>query len=145
MSMPTVLTEAARRSSRGPVSESEPTTQRKGHDASSVLKTLEQHVLLDGFKIVVDLEKSRGSYLHNAVNDQRLIDLYGFFGSNPIGFNHPHFQQSDVKAELARAAQVKIANSDIYSEGYAEFVETFARVAGLSPLNRFLFIEGGAL
>ena len=133
--MPTVLTEAARRSSRRPVSESEPTTRKKGHDASSVLKTLEQHVLLDGFKIVVDLEKSRGSYLHNAVNDQRLIDLYGFFGSNPVGFNHPHFERPEVKADLLRGAQIKIANSDIYSEGYAEFVETFVRVAGLPPLE----------
>src|SRR5437762_3349073 len=145
MSMPTVLTEAARRSSRHRTSESEPTTHEKGHDASSVLKILEQHVLLDGFKIVIDLEKSRGSYLHNAVNDQRLIDLYGFFGSNPVGFNHPHFEQPEVKADLLRGAQVKIANSDIYSAAYAEFVETFLRVAPLPPLERYLFIEDGAL
>src|SRR5438105_9736393 len=145
MSMPTVLTEAARRSSRHRISGSEPTTDKKGHDASSVLKILEQHVLLDGFKIVVDLEKSRGSYLHNAVNDQRLIDLYGFFGSNPVGFNHPHFERPEVKADLLRAAQIKIANSDVYSEAYAEFVETFVRVAPLPPLERYLFIEGGAI
>src|SRR5437762_12465326 len=145
MSMPTVLTEAARRSSRHRTSESEPTTHEKGHDASSVLKILEQHVLLDGFKIVIDLEKSRGSYLHNAVNGQRLIDLYGFFGSNPVGINHPHFDRPKVKADLLRGAQIKIANSDIYSEGYAEFVETFVRVAPLPPLNRYLFIEGGSL
>jgi L-lysine 6-transaminase len=40
---------------------------------------------------------------------------------------------------------VKIANSDIYSDGYAEFVATFERVVGLPPLERYLFIEGGAL
>jgi L-lysine 6-transaminase len=40
---------------------------------------------------------------------------------------------------------VKVANSDVYSEAYAQFVETFARVAGLPPLERYLFIEGGAL
>ncbi|HWM25377.1 MAG TPA: L-lysine 6-transaminase [Chthoniobacterales bacterium] len=141
MSMPSVLTEAARTSSRRRISESKPPAQ----DAAGVLKTLEQHVLLDGFKIVIDLEKSRGSYLHNEVNDQRLIDLYGFFGSNPIGFNHPHFERAGVKADLLRAAQIKIANSDIYSEAYAEFVETFVRVAGLPPLERYLFIEGGSL
>jgi len=145
MSMPPVLTEAARTSSRRRISESNPQVQDKDHDASRVLKTLEQHVLLDGFKIVIDLEKSRGSYLHNEVNDQRLIDLYGFFGSNPIGFNHPHFEGAEVKTDLLRAAQIKIANSDVYSEAYAEFVETFVRVAGLPPLERYLFIEGGAL
>ena len=69
----------------------------------------------------------------------------GFFGSNPIGFNHPHFERPEVKADLLRAAQIKIANSDVYSESYAEFVETFVRVAGLPPLERYLFIEGGAL
>jgi L-lysine 6-transaminase len=46
---------------------------------------------------------------------------------------------------LASAASVKIANSDIYSEAYAGFVETLTRVAGYPPLERFLFIEGGAL
>jgi L-lysine 6-transaminase len=40
---------------------------------------------------------------------------------------------------------VKIANSDVYSEGYADFVETFTRVVGYPPLERYLFIEGGAL
>src|SRR4029453_13574332 len=34
---------------------------------------------------------------------------------------------------------------DVYSQAYAEFVETLTRVAGLPPLERYLFIEGGAL
>ncbi|PZR72829.1 MAG: hypothetical protein DLM73_12245, partial [Chthoniobacterales bacterium] len=139
--MPSVLTEAGRTSSRSRTSES----KSPSHDAPGVLESLERHVLLDGFKIVIDLQKSRGSYLYNSVNDQRLIDLYGFFGSNPIGFNHPHFEQPEVKADLLRAAQIKIANSDVYSQSYADFVETFVRVAPALPLERYLFIEGGAL
>ena len=63
----------------------------------------------------------------------------------PVGFNHPHFDEPEVQKELARAATIKVANSDVYSQGYAEFVETFTRVAGLPPLERYLFIEGGAL
>jgi L-lysine 6-transaminase len=113
--------------------------------AAKVLQTIEQHVLLDGFKIVMDLDKSRGSYLYNAVDDRRLIDFYGFFGSMPVGYNHPHFDDPEVRRGLARAAKVKIANSDIYSDGYAEFVATFERVVGLPPLQHYLFIEGGAL
>lgn len=134
-----VLTEAASPRSRSTKSEIQ-----KGTTPSKVLETIEQHVLLDGFKVVVDLEKSRGSYLHNAVGNRRLIDLYGFFGSMPVGFNHPHFDQPEVQRDLLRAAKVKIANSDVYSEGYAEFVETFSRTVGLAPLERYLFIEGGA-
>jgi L-lysine 6-transaminase len=140
MSMPPVLTEAA--SSRSRTTKSE---KQKGIAPSKILETIEQHVLLDGFKVVVDLDKSRGSYLHNAVSGKRLIDLYGFFGSMPVGFNHPHFDDPAVQRDLLRAAKVKIANSDVYSEGYAEFVETFERVVGLPPLERYLFIEGGAL
>ena len=118
---------------------------KKGVDASRVLKSLEQHILLDGFRVVVDLEKSRGSYLYDAASGRRLIDLYGFFGSMPVGFNHPRFDDPDVERDLLRAAKAKVANSDIYSESYAEFVRTFARIVGLAPLERYLFIEGGAL
>ena len=140
MSLPTVLTEAV--SSRNRPEKSE---KQRAITANDVLHTIEQHVLLDGFKIVIDLEKSRGSYIHNAATNSRLIDLYGFFGSLPIGYNHSYFEQEDVKRDLLRAARIKVANSDIYSEGYARFVETFSRVAGLPPLERYLFIEGGAL
>ena len=118
---------------------------KKGVDASRVLKSLEQHILLDGFRVVVDLEKSRGSYLYDAASGRRLIDLYGFFGSMPVGFNHPRFNDPDVERDLLRAAKAKVANSDIYSESYSEFVGTFARIVGLAPLERYLFIEGGAL
>ena len=118
---------------------------KKSGDALRVLKNLAAHILLDGFRIVVDLEKSRGSYLYDASSGRRLIDLYAFFGSMPVGFNHPRFDDSDVEADLLHAAKAKIANSDIYSEGYAEFVETFARIVGLAPLEHYLFIEGGAL
>ena len=135
-----MLTEAASSRSRTKGSD-----KRKSNDATRVLKSLEEHILLDGFRIIIDLEKSRGSYLYDRASDRRLIDLYGFFGSMPVGFNHPHLAEAEVERDLARAAKVKVANSDVYSEAYAEFVETFARVCGLPPLERYLFIEGGAL
>jgi L-lysine 6-transaminase len=139
--MPPLLTEAAR-TSRPRLSKSK---NKKAIDTSRVLNVLEEHILLDGFKIVIDLEKSRGSYLYDAASGHRLIDFYGFFGSMPVGFNHPYFDKPDVQRDLLRAAKVKVANSDVYSQAYAKFVETFARVAGLPPLDRYLFIEGGAL
>src|ERR1041385_2809278 len=140
MSIPPLVAEAVSPRNRAAKSE------RQNQIASSkVLETIEQHVLLDGFKVVVDLQKSRGPYLHNAVDNRRLIDLYGFFGSMPVGFNHPYFDRPEVQRDLVRAAEVKIANSDVYSKGYAEFVEMFERVVGLPPLERYLFIEGGAM
>jgi len=140
--MPPVLTEAARPSKkRSRIAETKASIQ----DGAWALHVLEKHVLMDGFKIVIDLEKSRGSYMFDATTGRRLIDLYGFFGSLTIGFNHPYFDEPAVKEDLLCAAKSKVANSDISSEGYAEFVETLSRVAGFPPLDRYLFIEGGAL
>src|SRR5216110_1634362 len=139
--MPPVLTEAARSSKkRSRIAETKAPVQ----DGARALHVLEKHILMDGFKVVIDLEKSRGSYLFDAATGRRLIDLYGFFGSLTIGFNHPYFDQPEVKKDLLRAAKFKVANSDVYSDPYAEFVDTLSRVAGFPPLDRYLLIEGGA-
>src|SRR5436190_1735613 len=119
------------------------TTQHIPPDA--VVRELEKHVLIDGFRIVIDLEKSRGSRLIDAASGRELIDLYGFYGSLPVGFNHPYFHQPETQKQILLAAGTKVANADVYSTLYAEFVKTFARVAGLRPLERYFFIDGGAL
>src|SRR5688572_14496700 len=113
--------------------------------AKTVVSDLQRHVLVDGFRIVIDLTKSRGTKLVDAVTGRELIDLYGFYGSLPLGFNHPYFDRPAVQKDLLEAARTKVANSDVYSNYYAEFVKTFARVAGLPPLERYFFIDGGAL
>src|SRR5262249_12283870 len=66
-------------------------------------------------------------------------------GALPVGFNHPWFDRPDVQADLLQAAGTKVANSDVLSVPYATFVDTFSRVMGLAPLERYFFIEGGAL
>ena len=111
----------------------------------AVVGELEKHVLVDGFRLVIDLEKSRGCRLVDAATRREFIDLYGFYGSLPIGFNHPWFDQREVQQELLLAARTKVANSDVYTSFYATFVDAFARVAGLKPLERYFFIDGGAL
>lgn len=111
---------------------------------AAVTTELEKHILVDGFKIVIDLEKSRGSRLVDAATGKTLVDLYSFYASSPIGYNHPYFERPEVEADLLAAAKIKVANSDMYSVPYATFVDTFARVMPLKPLERFFFIEGGA-
>ncbi|HEY4415795.1 MAG TPA: L-lysine 6-transaminase [Verrucomicrobiae bacterium] len=112
--------------------------------AGNVISELEKHILVDGFKIVIDLKKSRGSRLVDAATGKELLDLYSFYASTPIGYNHPQLDQPEVEADLLAAAKIKIANSDMYSVPFANFVDTFARVMPLKPLERFFFIEGGA-
>src|SRR5690349_18574491 len=114
MSAPSTLEPSRTPASGRAAAGEKPTAQPK----SRVLEQIAEHVLLDGFRIVIDLDKSKGSYLFDTAHDHRLIDLYGFFGSNPIGFNHPYFEKPEVKDDLLRAAKIKVANSDVYSEGY---------------------------
>src|SRR5207244_4137677 len=111
----------------------------------AVLSGLEKHVLIDGFRVVLDLERSRGCRLVDAATGRQFVDLYGFYGSMPVGFNHPRLREPEVERELLEVSRFKVANSDVYSAPYAAFVETFHRVAGLPPLERYFFIEGGAL
>ena len=108
-----------------------------------VIAELEKHILVDGFKLVFDIEKSRGSRFVDAASGRELIDLYSFYASQPIGFNHPWFERPEVKADLLAAAKIKVANADVYTVQFATFVSTFARVVGLPPLERYFFIEGG--
>ncbi|MBX3396776.1 MAG: L-lysine 6-transaminase [Phycisphaerae bacterium] len=112
---------------------------------TNVLAELKKHILVDGFEIVVDLERSHGCRLYDAHSDRSLIDLYSFYASMPVGFNHPHFQRSEVQDDLLAAASIKVANSDVYSVQMARFVNTFVRVVGTPELPKLFFIEGGAL
>jgi L-lysine 6-transaminase len=111
----------------------------------NVIAELEQHILVDGYKLVFDLARSHGSYLVDAATGRQLIDLYSFYASQPIGFNHPYFDRPEVKADLLAAAKVKVSNADVYTVQYATFVRDFARVMGMRPLDRYFFIDGGAL
>src|SRR6266850_4341324 len=111
---------------------------------AEVIAELEKHILVDGFKLVFDVEKSRGSCFVDAATGRELIDLYSFYASQPVGFNHPYFDKPEVQADLLAAAKVKVANADVYTVQFAEFVKTFARVVGMKKLERFFFIEGGA-
>jgi L-lysine 6-transaminase len=110
-----------------------------------VLPELKKHILVDGFEMVVDVTRSRGSRFYDASRDRTFIDLYGFYASMPVGFNPPAFERPEVRRDLLEAALVKVANSDVYTRQYARFVRTFVRVVGIAGLDRLFFIEGGAL
>src|SRR5437763_16828759 len=105
--MPPVLTEAARPSKkRGRIAETKSTV----HDSSWALRALEKHILMDGFKVVIDPRKSRGSYLVDWATGRRLIGLYGFFGSLAIGSNAPYFDQREAEEELLPPARFQAAS-----------------------------------
>jgi L-lysine 6-transaminase len=113
--------------------------------ANEVLTSLSEHLLVDGYDFVLDLDASQGSILVDARDGTRYLDLFTFFASNALGMNHPALTDAKVQARLARAATNKPSNSDVYTPELADFVTTFERVLGDPALPYLFMIEGGAL
>ena len=112
----------------------------------TVHDVLRRHVLVDGFDLVLDLARSRGSTLVDARDGTTYLDLFTFFASSALGMNHPALtDDAEFAGELLSAARNKPSNSDVYSVPMARFVETFARVLGDPALPHLFFVEGGAL
>jgi L-lysine 6-transaminase len=108
----------------------------------NVHERLGKHILADGYSIVMDIEKSHGSYIVDE-NGHEYLDMFSMFGSGSIGYNHPHLiKNTDF---LGRMAVNKPTVSDIYTEQYADFVDTFERVAIPKELPYTFFVSGGAL
>jgi L-lysine 6-transaminase len=113
---------------------------------AEVVPTLQKHVLVDGFHVIIDLEKSKGAYIHDAVTGKDILDFYSYFASLPIGHNHPKLRADrDFLAALERAALANPANSDIYSMEFGAFVTRFAELAKPAELRYLFFVAGGAL
>ena len=112
---------------------------------ASVHETLARHMLADGYDMVLDLEKSRGRRLWDARSRRYFLDVFSFFGTLPVGLNHPMLEDAGFRAKLTRAALANPANSDIYTTEFAEFVDTFARLAMPAYLPYAFFVAGGTL
>ena len=111
--------------------------------SEDVREVLGHHLLTDGFKAVVDLEKSYGSWIVDAVTEKEYLDLFSMFASMTVGYNHPTLLAQ--KERLAKAAVNKPTLSDIYAREYAEFLSTFDEVGIPDYLPHAFFIEGGGL
>jgi L-lysine 6-transaminase len=111
--------------------------------ATEVKSILQRHLQADGMDIIVDLDASQGSWLVDKRNGDRYLDCFSMFASMAVGFNHPALLK--ISDMLGKIAIQKPANSDIYTEPMADFLETFERIAIPSYLPHAFFIEGGAL
>jgi L-lysine 6-transaminase len=121
-------------------------TDRQLPDPGQVHDVLARSILVDGLDFVLDLDRSAGSYLVDARDGRRYLDMFTFFASSALGMNHPALaRDGEFRAELADAAVNKPSNSDVYSVPMARFVETFARVLGDPALPHMFFVDGGAL
>ena len=114
--------------------------------ANQVNKSLNKHILADGFDLTYDMEKSNGAYIYDSKYNRTLLDFFTCFASVPLGYNHPKMvNDEEFKKNLLLAAMANPSNSDVYTQQYAQFVETFSRVGIPDYLPHAFFIAGGAL
>jgi L-lysine 6-transaminase len=112
----------------------------------NVQATLSKHILADGFDLTFDMEKSEGVYIYDSKNKRRLLDFFTCFASVPLGYNHPKMLGDDAFTKsLMLAALTNPSNSDIYTEQYAQFIDTFSRVGIPNYLPHAFFVAGGGL
>ena len=111
-----------------------------------VHQELSRSMLVDGFDLVLDLQRSAGSYLVDARDGRRFLDMFTFVASSALGMNHPALaDDEEFRVELLNAALNKPSNPDVSTVAMAGFVETFSRVLGDPALPHLFFVEGGAL
>jgi len=114
--------------------------------ADQVKQTLKKHILADGYDLTYDMEKSNGAYIYDSKYNRKLLDFFTCFASVPLGYNHPKMLNDEAfKHNLLLAALSNPSNSDVYTQQYAEFVNTFSRVGIPDYLPHAFFIAGGAL
>jgi L-lysine 6-transaminase len=122
-------------------------TDRRIHvQPSQVHEVLSRHMLADGYDIVMDLRKSKGSWVFDSRRGRMMLDFFTNFASVPVGYNHPKLDTPEFRDRLVEASLNKPANSDIYTTFMAEFVETFARLAIPPTMQKHMFlVEGGSV
>ncbi len=113
--------------------------------AERVFPILRESILVDGFHLVVDLEKSHGCYMVDALEGKEYLDCYACFATLPLGYNHPKLADPEFRQSLLLAALNNPANSDLYTREYAAFVETFRRHAVPQPFRHLFFVAGGSV
>ncbi|NUN45274.1 L-lysine 6-transaminase [bacterium] len=110
-----------------------------------VHETLKKHILADGYDFVLDTKKSHGSWVVDSKTGKEYLDFYSFFGSSPIGMNHPAMMTPEFREGLIDAATNNPANADVYTVAMAEFVATFEKTGIPEYLPHMFMISGGAL
>ncbi len=112
-------------------------------DPKKVRKVLSKNILADGFVPIMDLENSKGCYIVDHVSGDSYLDMFSMFASGSIGYNHPNIVKN--KKLFASVSLIKPTLSDLYNVHYAEFVDTFNKLAIPKDIPHAFFVEGGAL
>ncbi len=113
--------------------------------AEQTHQIISEVMLADVFPIVIDIERSEGNYICDAITGKKFLDCFSYIASNPIGHNHPGMFEPDFERKLLRVARTKPSCSDVYLVEFAEFVQAFRRMAMPAPFSHLFLVEGGAV
>ncbi len=112
-------------------------------DPNKVKNILSKNILADGFDIVIDLDKSHGSWIVDERNGTEYLDMFSMYASGAVGYNHPYIIEN--QNILGKLAINKTTLSDIYNVYYADFLNVFNKYAVPDYLSHAFFIDGGSL
>ena len=112
---------------------------------NQAMETLRKHMLVDGFDVLIDFEKSRGNTIVDARDGRSYLDMFSMVASQPLGLNHPKMLEESFERRIGRVAIHNTTNSDIYNADVAEFVEIFMSVAAPASMKHLFLVAGGTL
>ena len=92
---------------------------------SNVHDILARHMLVDGYPLVLDLERCTPFTIYDSREGREYLDFFTYFASSPFGNNHPKLVEPEFQAKLGRVASNKPSNSDLYTTEMAELVDKF--------------------
>ena len=102
------------------------------------------HLLPDWVQnICLNPLKSHGSYLFDDLAGREILDMFSFFSTLPLGYNHPIFQSEGFKADILAFGGLKPSTGRILSRFGDDFVLKF-NVAGF-PTKFIIDPEGKIL
>ena len=114
-------------------------------DAKNVHDTLRKHQLVDGMDLILDLEKSHGSWLVDAASGDEFLDAFTCFASWPVGYNHAKMTTPEFDAEIVAAGRNNPSNSDLYTREMAAFVDAFGEHVTPKDFPHHFWVAGGGL
>jgi L-lysine 6-transaminase len=109
------------------------------------MEALRKHMLVDGFDVLIDFDRSRGSTIVDARTGRSYLDMFSMVASQPLGLNHPKMLEDGFVRHIGRAAIHNTTNSDIYNVDVAEFVHTFMTLAAPASMKHLFLVAGGSL
>jgi L-lysine 6-transaminase len=96
-------------------------------------------------RILLNLEKSEGSYAYDENTGKKYLDFFGMYSSLPLGYNHPVFSSKEYIDDILRVSSLKVTNCEMATPEFNRFVERFSNFSISRDFSCLHFSCTGAL